>query len=700
MKSDHPLSTISEDTLQRARFARDIAKRLLGLTTHESLVVGIQGSWGSGKSTILNFLAEYIEDKEKFKSLNLPGGILKPVIVRFNPWWFSGQEDLFSRFFDEIGSQVSNKTTLEKAGGIFQWIATTAKLTLPFVTFGSTDGASETGIGAASVVAGVEVLKHVGENLAKRKSLDGLYRELTESLNTAQIPIWVLIDDIERLQPQEIKQMFALVRSVGDLPYLRYVLAYDPQTLEAGVDDLKVGGERYVEKIVQVPFTLPRPNLLQLSELFHIAIAEALQNLPEAQPILDLRLKTMQCFLLLKPVTTSVRSINRLSNSLSLSLTPVVNQVDLVDFILLEALKVFSPNVYRKLPSMKHRLIATKKQREDRHEADAENGKLSSAEETLNQLTEGLGTVDKHWVSSVLETLFPAMTRTQSWHVDGDLREHPRVSSLDSFDTYFELTNPELAFPKKIEELIPELLRTNPEAFTSLINTLCEESITKHVTTAFALAEAWLETSTYDYALQVINALSKYVDNWTGRKDSPNRLPLETQLTTISAKQFFNKFLTKFRDGEESLSQLSWLVFEVAHEILIHDATNTAAQRIVSQNLASFLEQLNEYVPIDTNSKEKPFTLPHIRSVYYLLLNWCHKDNLALHKLSKKLMPKQLSEIVQGFKQELNSDEQKRFTTLIDEQASITPELLTKTSKGGWPNQFETAKHILGSSQK
>ena len=45
------------------------------------LVLAVYGAWGLGKSTLINFVRHYIDE--------LPEET-RPVVVIFNPWWFSG----------------------------------------------------------------------------------------------------------------------------------------------------------------------------------------------------------------------------------------------------------------------------------------------------------------------------------------------------------------------------------------------------------------------------------------------------------------------------------------------------------------------------------------------------------------------------------------------------------------------------------
>ncbi len=96
--ADAPLKHPSLDRLARADFARQIARAITGLAGDDSFVLAICGPWGSGKSTIANFAIHELESLKDRSSA--------PLVVRFNPWWFSGQNQLMLSFLDQLGGAL------------------------------------------------------------------------------------------------------------------------------------------------------------------------------------------------------------------------------------------------------------------------------------------------------------------------------------------------------------------------------------------------------------------------------------------------------------------------------------------------------------------------------------------------------------------------------------------------------------------
>lgn len=92
---DPPIRTKQEDRLNRAPFAEALAEQVANSSGYGGVVFGLLGDFGSGKTSILNMVEETL--KEDFGD---------PVVLRFNPWLFSGTEQLFGHFYEELAAQL------------------------------------------------------------------------------------------------------------------------------------------------------------------------------------------------------------------------------------------------------------------------------------------------------------------------------------------------------------------------------------------------------------------------------------------------------------------------------------------------------------------------------------------------------------------------------------------------------------------
>lgn len=209
MKSDNPIKTVDEDKFERTPVANSFAEQVLRIDASEGLVIGVLGPWGSGKTSFLNLAEKRFSERAS-------------AVVEFNPWMFSGTEQLVDSFFIEISSQLKRKglkdpklvviaDRLENYGEVFAGLGW-----LPVVGTWI-----ERGRGVSKVLS--NVLKERKKGTADKRD------SLREGLLELERPIVVTIDDIDRLSTQEIRDIFKLVRLTASFPNIIYVLAFDRQ---------------------------------------------------------------------------------------------------------------------------------------------------------------------------------------------------------------------------------------------------------------------------------------------------------------------------------------------------------------------------------------------------------------------------------------------------------------------------------------
>jgi predicted KAP-like P-loop ATPase len=106
LSADRPLTDPAMDRLGYAPFAERVAKGILQLPGTEGLVIALYGAWGAGKTTTLNYVAHFLR--------KAPEGN-RPVILWFNPWWFSGREDLVRTFLQQLRAELGGLKYYSKA---------------------------------------------------------------------------------------------------------------------------------------------------------------------------------------------------------------------------------------------------------------------------------------------------------------------------------------------------------------------------------------------------------------------------------------------------------------------------------------------------------------------------------------------------------------------------------------------------------
>src|SRR5687767_5203891 len=103
VNSDNPICDTKQDVLGRAELARAFVRQVRSLDASEGVVVGVLGAWGSGKTSFVNLA------RPEFERVRVP-------VLYFNPWMFSGAEQLVESFFGELAAQLKLEPKLAAIG--------------------------------------------------------------------------------------------------------------------------------------------------------------------------------------------------------------------------------------------------------------------------------------------------------------------------------------------------------------------------------------------------------------------------------------------------------------------------------------------------------------------------------------------------------------------------------------------------------
>ena len=326
--ADAPIQSLTEDRLGRRRFAQALAAEVMAAPVTRGYVMGLTGAWGSGKTSILNMTVDAIGDTA--------------IVVHFNPWMFSGTEALVSSFFSEISKQLGKKEA--KLKNIANKLATYGQVLSPFAALAGAGGAAK---------GTVNILRA----FAAQPSVFEQHRELRALLADLGKRLIVVIDDVDRLRPEEVLDIVRLVRLVGDFPNALYLLAFDRARVEEclGEGDL-ARGRAYLEKIVQVTHDVPAARQPDVATMFISGLAA----MPDDVPIGPINSEDWHNILafVIRPLLVTPRHVQRLLGSLSMTMRMIGDEVAFADLVGIEAIRVLHPALFAALASVADDLTA------------------------------------------------------------------------------------------------------------------------------------------------------------------------------------------------------------------------------------------------------------------------------------------------------------------------------------------------------
>ncbi|RQM68884.1 KAP family P-loop NTPase fold protein [Aeromonas hydrophila] len=414
LSADRPSSNPQEDLFGHAPFAETLANSICRYPGNDGLVLALYGPWGSGKSTVLSYVRHFLELRPEAE---------RPAIMTFNPWWFSGQENLTRAFLGQMQAVLPAKNA-------------------KFKKLGDLLGDFAEGVGGLIDLSGMtggagSKLGQLIGMITKRKPKDvpALKSEISKILRDAQTRILVIIDDIDRLTPEETRQLFTVIKALADFPNVVYLLAFDREVAALAIEQQSgMPGERYLEKIIQVPFELPPIDRVALRAALFKRLDEILGDASDG--LFDQSYWANAFYDGLDSLIQVPRDVVRFTNTLAVTYLPVRGEVNPVDFIALEALRVFLPGLYNVIRTNQDQFSGHS--RDNRYDG-AQRASGAFHEQWLQELPESL----RSSMKALLERIFPKIGQMgygadwlTSW------RRSLRACHPDVFPTYFRMTVP------------------------------------------------------------------------------------------------------------------------------------------------------------------------------------------------------------------------------------------------------------------
>ena len=253
---DAAIKKLEDDTLGRANFAKELGKSILNIKAANGFVYGLEGEWGSGKTSILNMTVDYLEENKSDEN--------PIIIIRFNPWWFSGQNQLIKQFFKEFTYKLQNSSNdslknISKSLNIFSKIVAPLQY-IPVYGI----AAKMISDGASSIADGVSEMAE-----KKEENIQSIRDEIDNAIRNQDARFLIIIDDIDRLTSEEIRQLFRVVKAIANFPKTIYLLSYDEEVVIKALKDVQnCDGKKYLEKFIQTSIDVPLINKFKLEDRF------------------------------------------------------------------------------------------------------------------------------------------------------------------------------------------------------------------------------------------------------------------------------------------------------------------------------------------------------------------------------------------------------------------------------------------------
>lgn len=327
VESSHIVNGFSTDELGESDdISRSYAESIIGILkatdcTSSAYALGLASPWGTGKTSMISLFKASLSDA---------------IVMEYNPWICLTEKSLIKDFFDRLANLISKEID--------------SSLYSPIIKYGESILAIE-GLGSW-----FSTLKNYF-NDTRESSLLEMKSRIAQSLKKAGKRLYIFIDDMDRLDDNEVFEILKLIRNTADFPNIIYIVAYDKeyvisQLINKGISN----ASQYIEKIFNIEINIP----VKTSAVLQLALKAELSTMfPEDAYLLGLPMN------LIKGQLNSFREVKRFArqfyvNRMFMDENVGIEEYDVSDFFIIELIRYKYQDVYDDLVHNISKIFQTK----------------------------------------------------------------------------------------------------------------------------------------------------------------------------------------------------------------------------------------------------------------------------------------------------------------------------------------------------
>ena len=217
--SDQEIDDAKDDILQNHEQAENFARVVAVESARGSLVFGLDGPWGVGKSSFINLAQNTWDNNEEI------------IVFRFEPLKFGGEKDMVRAFIRELSGRIRSEFFAPELRPLASRYARLFK----------TDSAIS--------IPGFRVSFD-----EQGSTIDEIVNDVDRVLARISRRVIVVIDDLDRIDYEAVTRVLFMVRRSMSATRITYILVYDTERIVANSSDSST--REYLEKFVNAKISL------------------------------------------------------------------------------------------------------------------------------------------------------------------------------------------------------------------------------------------------------------------------------------------------------------------------------------------------------------------------------------------------------------------------------------------------------------
>ena len=320
-------SPAKEDGLNRGGQAKMLVKKvaatLSGDNLETSFCVLLNERYGAGKTSFFHLV------KDEAEKVNLP-------CIEFRPWLSDSPSAMMQDFLMLLESNLRSPDP-DLAESVKSY---------------------------ARVISGIQIglLEVALNNDLKPQPISNRREQLAKAMAESKKPILVLIDDVDRLDSQELVELLKLIRNTADFPYLCYVLAADKESLSDNLKEAKIKDtDLYMRKFFNLELTFP-PDDNDLMGILDNKLTGTLRAFSYEPALIRECIADIRKVESIRDVFVTPRDINRFINLVSYTLDmmrsgELLKEVNVIDLLYITLVQFISPEWYKVLKDRNDKIL-------------------------------------------------------------------------------------------------------------------------------------------------------------------------------------------------------------------------------------------------------------------------------------------------------------------------------------------------------
>lgn len=218
-------SDVKYDLLNRTTIINSLYNVIVKSFPSKSFTIGLNGKWGSGKTTIINNVLNKMDiKKESFNYL----------IVKFDPWMFNDEKTMLESFLDKILNIMNFNISLSNKNEIIQEIITSI--------FPSNYHS---------------LIKYIINEIKSTKVQPDITNIVNDYLESNKKKLLIIIDNLDRIDGEKALFLIKCLDTVLNFENTINILLYDEEIINRVLSDKFNFNAKYMEKLVQLKVEIP-----------------------------------------------------------------------------------------------------------------------------------------------------------------------------------------------------------------------------------------------------------------------------------------------------------------------------------------------------------------------------------------------------------------------------------------------------------